>query len=55
MQTLKGRQYVQEETLDPKATKLADTKEGLYFGREVAADDPEALSTPLTGPNQVAF
>lgn len=28
-----------------------DTKEGLYFGREVSADDPES-SQPLTGPNQ---
>lgn len=33
------------------ANMFPDTKEGLYFGREVSADDPEA-SQPLTGPNQ---
>ena len=38
---------VQDETLDPSASK-GDTKEGLYFGKERPADDPQ----PLTGPNQ---
>ena len=28
-----------------------DTKEGLYFGREVSADSPDA-GMPLHGPNQ---
>jgi len=39
-----------EETLDP-AQRRGDTKEGLYFGREVSADSPEARK-PLHGPNQ---
>ena len=43
---------LQEETLDPKLAKAPDTKEGLYFGREVPEDDPEAQTVPLTGPNQ---
>lgn len=40
-----------EETLDAANQKEGDTKEGLYFGREVAADSPEA-DLPLHGPNQ---
>ena len=42
----------QEETLDPKTAKSPDTKEGLYFGREVPESSNEAQSTPLIGPNQ---
>uniref|UniRef100_A0A7R9YQ36 Fe2OG dioxygenase domain-containing protein n=1 Tax=Chlamydomonas euryale TaxID=1486919 RepID=A0A7R9YQ36_9CHLO len=41
----------QEETLDPANQTCGDTKEGFYFGREIAADSPEA-SKPLHGPNQ---
>jgi isopenicillin N synthase-like dioxygenase len=40
-----------EETLSPATQSQGDTKEGLYFGREVPLDDPEA-ATPLHGPNQ---
>ena len=40
-----------EETLDAKAATQGDSKEGLYFGREVSLHDPES-SLPLTGPNQ---
>ncbi|KAG1675651.1 hypothetical protein FOA52_002360 [Chlamydomonas sp. UWO 241] len=41
----------QEETLDPANQSCGDTKEGFYFGREVAADSAEAAK-PLHGPNQ---
>ena len=40
-----------EETLDLAHQTEGDTKEGLYIGREVAADSEEA-KTPLHGPNQ---
>ncbi len=40
-----------EETLDPANQSEGDTKEGLYFGREVDPGDPEAR-LPLHGPNQ---
>jgi hypothetical protein len=40
-----------EETLDPPNQTEGDTKEGLYFGREVPADSEEA-HMPLHGPNQ---
>ena len=39
------------ETLDPDTQKAPDTKEGLYFGREVPEDSEEA-NKPLHGPNQ---
>ncbi|KAG2449269.1 hypothetical protein HYH02_005426 [Chlamydomonas schloesseri] len=47
----RGYTPFREETLDPARQKHGDTKEGFYFGREVAADSPEA-SKPLHGPNQ---
>lgn len=40
-----------EETLDPENQTSGDTKEGIYYGREVAADSEEAKK-PLHGPNQ---
>ena len=40
-----------EETLDLQHQKEGDTKEGVYIGREVAADSEEAKQ-PLHGPNQ---
>lgn len=40
-----------EETLDPEHQMEGDSKEGLYFGREVAAESQEAQK-PLHGPNQ---
>ena len=40
-----------DETLDPANQREGDTKEGLYFAREVAADSAEAR-LPLHGPNQ---
>lgn len=40
-----------EETLDPENSSSGDAHEGLYFGREVGPDTPEA-SLPLHGPNQ---
>jgi isopenicillin N synthase-like dioxygenase len=40
-----------EQTLDPANSTEGDSKEGLYFGREIAADSPLA-SRPLHGPNQ---
>jgi isopenicillin N synthase-like dioxygenase len=40
-----------DETLDPKHSSQGDAKEGLYFGREVPADHPDAV-LPLHGPNQ---
>lgn len=40
-----------EETLDPEHSTAGDAKEGLYFGREVPADSPDA-ALPLHGPNQ---
>ena len=39
-----------EETLDPAAQTVGDTKEGFYIGREVAAEDAEPEK--LSGPNQ---
>ncbi|KAG2482592.1 hypothetical protein HYH03_018476 [Edaphochlamys debaryana] len=47
----RGYTPFREETLDPARQRHGDTKEGFYFGREVAADSPEA-SKPLHGPNQ---
>ncbi len=40
-----------EETLDAPNQTEGDTKEGLYFGREVPPDSEEACM-PLHGPNQ---
>ena len=40
-----------EETLDAPNQTEGDTKEGLYFGREVPSDSEEA-HMPLHGPNQ---
>ena len=40
-----------EETLDAPHQTEGDTKEGLYFGREVLPDSEEA-HMPLHGPNQ---
>lgn len=40
-----------DEALDPANQREGDTKEGLYFAREVAADSAEAR-LPLHGPNQ---
>jgi isopenicillin N synthase-like dioxygenase len=42
---------MQEETLDPANQTSGDTKEGLYFGREVSPESEEA-KLPLHGPNQ---
>ncbi len=42
---------MREETLDPEHQTTGDTKEGLYFGREVDAHSAEAHK-PLHGPNQ---
>lgn len=39
------------EMLNPDEQKSPDTKEGIYIGREVAADSEEAQK-PLHGPNQ---
>jgi isopenicillin N synthase-like dioxygenase len=47
----RGYTPYQEETLDPSTQTQGDTKEGLYFGREVPKGDPEA-TIPLHGPNQ---
>lgn len=40
-----------EETLDAPNQTEGDTKEGLYFGREILPDSEEA-HMPLHGPNQ---
>ena len=40
-----------EETLDAPNQTEGDTKEGLYFGREILPDSEEA-HIPLHGPNQ---
>ena len=40
-----------DEKLDPANQREGDTKEGLYFAREVEADSAEAR-LPLHGPNQ---
>jgi isopenicillin N synthase-like dioxygenase len=47
----RGYTPYQEETLNPALQAVGDTKEGLYFGREVPKGDPEA-EVPLHGPNQ---
>jgi isopenicillin N synthase-like dioxygenase len=47
----RGYTPYQEETLSPQLQTVGDTKEGLYFGREVPKGDPEA-NVPLHGPNQ---
>lgn len=47
----RGYTPYQEETLNPSLQSVGDTKEGLYFGREVSKGDPEA-DVPLHGPNQ---
>ncbi len=39
------------ETLDPGNQSEGDTKEGVYFGQEIAADSEDA-ALPLHGPNQ---
>ena len=39
------------ETLDPDNQSEGDTKEGIYFGQEIAADSKDA-ALPLHGPNQ---
>jgi non-haem dioxygenase in morphine synthesis N-terminal len=50
-QNNRGYTPYQEETLDPGSQSGGDTKEGLYFGREVQPHEPDA-SKPLHGPNQ---
>eukprot|EP01024_Parvocaulis_polyphysoides_P018204 TRINITY_DN18032_c0_g1_i1.p2 TRINITY_DN18032_c0_g1~~TRINITY_DN18032_c0_g1_i1.p2 ORF type:complete len:320 (+),score=25.85 TRINITY_DN18032_c0_g1_i1:56-1015(+) len=47
----RGYTPMKEETLDPKNSSTGDLKEGLYIGREIAKDHPEA-SCPVHGPNQ---
>ncbi|EIE25730.1 oxygenase-like protein [Coccomyxa subellipsoidea C-169] len=47
----RGWTPLSEETLDRANQTEGDTKEGLYFGREVPADSTEAAQ-PFTGPNQ---
>lgn len=47
----RGYTPMEEETLSPATQSKGDTKEGLYFGREIAAHSPEA-SKPLHGANQ---
>ncbi len=47
----RGYTATSEETLDPENQTSGDTKEGIYYGREVAADSEEAKK-PLHGPNQ---
>jgi isopenicillin N synthase-like dioxygenase len=47
----RGYTPVNEETLDPAHSTTGDAHEGLYFGREVSADSPDA-ALPLHGPNQ---
>ena len=47
----RGYTPMAEETLDAANQSEGDTKEGMYFGREVPLDSPEAAK-PLTGPNQ---
>lgn len=47
----RGYTPIAEQSLDPEHSTEGDAKEGLYFGREVAADSAEA-SLPLHGPNQ---
>ena len=48
---LRGWTPLSEETLDVANQSEGDTKEGLYFGREVSAASPDA-GMPLHGPNQ---
>ncbi len=48
---LQGLTPMAAETLDPANQKEADSKEGLYIGREIPLDDPEAQQ-PMHGPNQ---
>ena len=40
-----------DEILDAANQSEGDTKEGIYFGPEIALDDPDA-ALPLHGPNQ---
>ncbi|CAL5218902.1 g645 [Coccomyxa viridis] len=47
----RGYTPMSEETLDAPHQTEGDTKEGLYFGREVLPDSEEA-HMPLHGPNQ---
>lgn len=47
----RGYTPYKEETLSPLTQSSGDTKEGLYFGREISSEDPEAAK-PLHGPNQ---
>lgn len=47
----RGYTPMSEETLDAPNQTEGDTKEGLYFGREVPADSEDA-HLPLHGPNQ---
>jgi isopenicillin N synthase-like dioxygenase len=48
----RGYSPLYEQNLNPAEQKYrGDTCEGMYFGREIALDDPEA-SLPLHGPNQ---
>ena len=49
---LRGYTSYTYETLDPEKQTEPDTKEGLYFGREVPEDSEEARTRPLHGPNQ---
>jgi hypothetical protein len=44
----RGWNAMQQESLDPANQKEGDTKEGLYFGREVPADS--AVGIPSSVP-----
>ena len=50
-QNNRGYTPYQEETLNPGTQSEGDTKEGLYFGRDIPRCSPEAAK-PLHGPNQ---
>jgi hypothetical protein len=47
----RGYTPYQEEKLSPGTQTEGDTKEGLYFGREIGLNDAESQK-PLHGPNQ---
>ncbi|KAG7671560.1 hypothetical protein Ndes2526B_g09278 [Nannochloris sp. 'desiccata'] len=47
----RGYTPLHEQTLDPSRSTQGDSKEGLYFGREIPSTSAEAV-LPLHGPNQ---
>ena len=47
----RGYTPILDETLDPAHSTQGDAKEGLYYGREIPTNSPEA-QLPLHGPNQ---